>query len=78
MQGTKTGGRKAGTPNKVTTELRETLKAVLDAELVTITATLDKLTPKDRLDVVLRLMPYCMPKIDTINGRYDKDALDWT
>lgn len=78
MQGTKTGGRKAGTPNKVTTELRETLKAILDAELTTITATLEKLPAKDRLDVVLKLMPYCMPKIDTINGRYDKDAFDWT
>jgi hypothetical protein len=51
---------------------------ILDGELLTITASLDKLTPKERLDVVLRLMPYCMPKIDPINGRYDKDPLDWT
>ena len=71
MIGTKTGGRKAGTPNKVTTELRETLKAILDGELLTLTASLDKLTPKERLDVVLRLMPYCMPKVETINGQYD-------
>lgn len=78
MQGTKTGGRKSGTPNKITTELRETLKAVLDTELLTISATLDKLTPKDRLDVVLKLMPYCLPKVDSINGRYDKDALDFS
>jgi hypothetical protein len=78
MIGTKTGGRKAGTPNKITSELRDSLKAILDGELLTLTASLDKLTPKERLDVVLRLMPYCMPKIDPINGRYDKDPLDWT
>ncbi len=82
MIGTKTGGRKAGTPNKITSELRDSLKAILDGELLTITASLDKLTPKERLDVVLRLMPYCMPKVETIDGQYDKpawgDSLDWT
>lgn len=78
MRGTKTGGRVAGTPNKVTTELREMLKTILDGELVTLRATLDKLPAKDRLDVVLKLMPYCMPKIESIGGRYDKALTDWT
>lgn len=78
MTGTKTGGRKAGTPNKVTKELRETLKGIIDKELDTIPATLDKLTPKDRLEVVLKLMPYCMPKLETINGSYDQSLMDWT
>ena len=78
MQGIKTGGRKVGTPNKITSELRESLKAILDGELITLKATLDKLPAKDRLDVVLKLMPYCMPKIDSISGRYDKDFMDWT
>lgn len=78
MTGVKTGGRKAGTPNKITSELRESLKAILAGELVTLSATLDKLPDKDRLDVVLKLMPYCMPKIESINGRYDKALDDWT
>lgn len=78
MTGTKTGGRKAGTPNKVTKELRETLKSIIGKELDTIPATLDKLTPKDRLEVVLKLMPYCMPKLETINGSYDQSLIDWT
>ena len=78
MTGIKTGGRKAGTPNKVTKELRETLKGILARELDAIQATLDKLSAKDRLDVVLKLMPYCMPKLDTIGGSYDKDYSDWT
>lgn len=78
MQGIKTGGRKVGTPNKITSDLRDSLKAILDGELITLKATLDKLPAKDRLDVVLKLMPYCMPKIDSIGGMYDKDFLDWT
>jgi len=77
MQGVKTGGRKAGTPNRVTKELREALKGVIDRELSQITTTLEQLPARERLDVVIKLLPYCMPKIDTINGRYDKDPLDW-
>lgn len=77
MQGVKTGGRKAGTPNRITKELRETLKGVIDAELSQIAGTLEKLPARDRLDVVIKLMPYCMPKVDSINGRYDRDPLDW-
>lgn len=77
MQGVKTGGRKAGTPNRVTKELREALKGVIDRELSQITATLEQLPARERLDVVIKLLPYCMPKVDSINGRYDKDPLDW-
>lgn len=71
MQGVKTGGRKAGTPNRVTKELRETLKAVIGRELSQITGTLEQLPARERLDVVIKLLPYCMPKIDTIGGSYD-------
>ena len=77
MQKAKTGGRVAGTPNRITKELRETLKAIVDGELQTLTATLDKLPAKDRLDVLLKLMPYCMPRIESIGGGYDKPLLSW-
>jgi hypothetical protein len=33
MDRVKTGGRKLGTPNKVTSELRDSLKQVIDGEL---------------------------------------------
>lgn len=71
MQGVKTGGRKAGTPNRVTRELRDTLKAVIGKELEQIAVTLEQLPARERLDVVIKLLPYCMPKIDTIGGSYD-------
>ena len=71
MQGVKTGGRKAGTPNRITKELRETLKGVIDAELSQIAGTLEKLPARDRLDVVIKLMPYCMPKVEAVSGDYD-------
>lgn len=71
MQGTKTGGRVAGTPNKVTKELRNTLKAAIEGELDRLSASLAELPAKERLEVLVKLMPYAMPKIDSIGGSYD-------
>ena len=71
MQGTKTGGRQAGTPNKITSELRDTLKGVIDRQLEDLCETLAQLPARDRLELVIKLMPYCMPKVETIGGQYD-------
>ena len=71
MQGSKTGGRQAGTPNKITSELREALKGIVANELDTLSDSLAQLPAKERLDVLIKLMPYCMPKIETIGGSYD-------
>ncbi len=46
--GKKYGGRKKGTPNKLTKELREVLKDVLFNELVNIETHLDSLEGKER------------------------------
>jgi 23S rRNA C2498 (ribose-2'-O)-methylase RlmM len=72
MQRIKTGGRQAGTPNRITRELRETLKIVIDAELTHIADTMAELPPKDRIDVIIKLMPYCMPRIDSLGAHYDE------
>jgi len=63
MKKKKTGGRKKGTPNKTTAEVREILTAVLsdvvDKEI--ILADLKKLDPKDRLQAVDRLLKHVLP-----------------
>jgi hypothetical protein len=71
MRGQKTGGRSAGTPNKVTTELRKTLKEIIAGELETLPTTLQELPAKERLDLVIKLMPFCLPKVDSIGSNYD-------
>ncbi len=73
MQGVKTGGRTAGTPNKVTSELRKTLKAIIAAELESLPVTLGELPPRERLDLLIKLLPFCMPKVNQISGSYDSD-----
>jgi hypothetical protein len=61
--GIKTGGRTAGTENKTTKEIRAVLKEVINNELLNIESLLCELQPKERLDLVIKLMPFVMPKL---------------
>ena len=56
--GKKYGGRQKGTPNRMTKELRSVLKDVLFEELGEIKEKLDMLEPKERLELVIKLIPY--------------------
>lgn len=71
MTKTKTGGRAAGTPNKITIELRKTLKQILAKEFDALPETLAELPARDRLELIIKLMPFCLPKVDSIGGQYD-------
>ena len=73
MKGIKTGGRIAGTPNKITKELRKTLKGIIANELERLPQTLDELPGKERLELLIKLLPFCMPKVESIGGYYDDD-----
>ena len=61
MKGTKTGGRKSGTPNRLTREIRETLKGVIDYELSRLGETLEGLPPEKRLELIVKLPPLACP-----------------
>jgi hypothetical protein len=71
MVGKKTGGRVAGTPNRITIELRKTLKTVIASELESLPGMLEQLEPKERLELLVKLLPFCMPKVESISGVYD-------
>ena len=51
----------------LTNNLRETLKTIMQKELEKLPETLEALDPKERLNVVLRLMPYVFPKVETVH-----------
>ena len=74
--GKKFGGRKKGTPNKMTKELRSSLKDVLFHEIEEIEDRLDLLDPKDRLELLIKLMPYALPKVTSISHKTN-EPLDW-
>ena len=60
--GIKTGGRKEGTPNKVTQELRAKIKEIVCIELESLESKMELLQPKDRVDVLIKLLQYVLPK----------------
>ena len=60
--GKKTGGRTAGTPNRVTGDLKSRIAALLDEQFDTIADDLDVLEPKDRITAYLKMMQYVLPK----------------
>lgn len=61
--GKKYGGRKAGTPNRLTRELRAALKNILHQEIEMLPENFSKLEPKDRLELLAKLLPYALPKV---------------
>jgi hypothetical protein len=61
----KTGGRNAGTENHTTKELRKVLKEFIDNELLNIKDLLYELPTKDRLDFIIKLLPYVLAKLAT-------------
>jgi hypothetical protein len=66
-QGYKTGGRQKGTPNKLTKEMRDVLKGVVAEELEGLPQRFDELDTKDRLELFIKLLPFVLPKTQSIS-----------
>lgn len=65
--GKKFGGRKKGTPNIMTSELRTILKNIILRRFEKVEELLDALEPKEQLEVIIKLMPYVFPKVSAIS-----------
>lgn len=63
----KTGGRTKGTPNKLTKEIRQTLKNALADQMEEIPQLLSELPVEKRLDYLIKLMPYVLPKVEPVS-----------
>lgn len=75
-KGIKTGGRKSGTPNKTTKEIRNVLKSVIDNEIVNIETSLEGLTAKERIEFLIKLIPYVLPKVESVQYNLG-EGIDW-
>lgn len=74
--GNKYGGRQKGTPNRITKELRSLLKDIMYEEIGALQERLDALKPKERVELVIKLMPYTLPKVTSISHKTN-EPLDW-
>ena len=58
----KTGGRGKGTPNIITSELKELLNQIVSRELALIPDALKKMNPEKRTELTIKLLAYVLPK----------------
>ena len=63
----KSGGRTEGTPNKITQELRNIIRKIIKKELSGFEKNINKLKDKDRLELIVKLLPYVISKMESIN-----------
>ena len=61
-KGAKNGGRKLGTPNKVSSELKEVLSSYCLNEFKYLNANIERLTLSERLVFFLKVLPFVLPK----------------
>lgn len=59
-------GRPAGRPNKLTAEVRVLLKSIVSDELQRLPEMLDGMSDKDRAGLLVKLLPYTLPKLEPI------------
>ena len=63
-------GRPAGKPNKITTECRKIIKNAIENDIDKIPELMKKLEPKDRLNVLVKILPYLLPKLEPVQDDY--------
>jgi hypothetical protein len=59
-------GRKAGTPNKTTTEIRDCFQMLLEENLEQLREDILSLGPKERVKVMLDLATFIIPKMKSV------------
>lgn len=70
------GGRQKGTPNKVTANAKEWLSKLIDKNRRQMERDLKALEPKERLQILERLMQYVVPKQQAVSAKIDFDKLN--
>lgn len=76
----KTGGRGKGQPNKQTAETKQLIHDIINKCSETVMEDLAAIEPKERLDILSKLMEYVMPKLQrtTVQGDKEADAIKLT
>ena len=72
---TKTGGRKKGTPNKVSGNVKYWLSQLIDKNRLQIERDIKALEPKERLQILEKFMQYTIPKMQSIQTTVDFNQL---
>ncbi len=69
------GGRAKGTPNKVTSTLRGSVASIIDRNRRQSESDLKELEPKERLQMLEKLMQYVLPKQQAVSASVALESL---
>lgn len=72
----KTDGKTKGAENKTTKEIRTVLKDVINNELLKIETLFEGLPPKERIELLVKLIPYVLPKVENVKASFGEPT-DW-
>jgi len=64
-------GRKAGTPNKATKDIRDAFSLLIENNLSKLQEDLNKLEPKERIKLLLEMSQFVVPKLRSIDLQSD-------
>jgi hypothetical protein len=68
MKGEKTGGRKAGTPNKVTMQVRAFFREFVADNFETFQSEWDQIEdPKDKADIFIKACKFVIPALQSVS-----------
>ena len=67
--------RAKGTPNIITREVRGMLKAFIAGELAALPERLAKFTDAERVALMVKLLPYVLPKVDSVHNGFGEPPL---
>jgi hypothetical protein len=72
-------GKKFGTQNKLTKELKVLLKNILANEIEQLPEHLSKIEPKERIELLIKLLPYIVPKVENETYQFGEGGqFDWS
>ena len=74
--GIKTGGRKAGTPNKVTSEVKNKLVELIDGTIEELSST--NLTVANKIKLLEIALNYCVPKLAHTYNEVEQKVKSYT
>jgi len=72
----KTGGRKMGTPNRISNDIRKKIEDIILGLSENINQDLQAVLPKERLDFYIKALPYNIPKFNPVDKDPDQ-VPDW-
>lgn len=69
-------GRPKGSQNKTAIELKQVISEIISNETEELTTRLNSLPDKDRVELLIKLLPFVLPKCnsDSINITLDKEV----